>query len=176
MVRIAQDLRFRDGETDDAAALSRLASDTFEETFGGLYRREDLERHLVETFGPDVVKAQLTSDEVDIRLGFAGQRMIGYAALGPVRLPYEGPADKTLELYRLYVRTSEQGVGVGRILFNWVLTRARERGASELCLGVWEHNDRAIAMYESRGFETVGKHTYTVGHHEDIDLIMRKVF
>lgn len=175
MVRIAQDLKFRDGEPGDVDALSRLAQDTFEETFGGLYRLEDLQRHLQETFGPDAVREQLESPDVDVRIAEAGRSMIGYAIIGPVRLPYKPSAEPALELYRLYVRASEQGVGVGRILFNWVLTRARERASAELCLGVWEHNDRAIAMYESRGFETVGQHTYRVGRHEDIDLIMRKV-
>jgi diamine N-acetyltransferase len=175
MVRLAQDLRFRDGAPEDAEALSRLAQDTFEETFGGLYRLEDLQRHLEDTFGLDAIRQKLEDPDVDVRIAEAGRRMIGYAIIGPVRLPYTPDHQPALELYRLYIRASDQGVGVGRILFNWVLTRARERASAELCLGVWEHNERAIAMYESRGFETVGQHTYRVGRHEDIDLIMRKV-
>lgn len=174
MVRIAQDLRFRDGRPDDADALSRLAQDTFEETFGGLYNAEDLNRFLEETFGVAAMQSLLADEAYDVRLAEAGRRLVGYAIIGPVTLPLDAMPDAGSQLHRLYVRASEQGVGVGRILLNWAMARARERAATEMYLGVWEHNDRAIAMYDSRNFETVGSYIYRVGRHEDTDLIMKR--
>ena len=46
-------------------------------------------------------------------------------------------------------------------------------GAKNLFLGVWESNERAIALYESRGFEKVGGYKFKVGDTLDDEFIMR---
>ena len=61
----------------------------------------------------------------------------------------------------------------GRILLAWAIERARQRGARNLFLGVWQSNERAIALYESRGFEKVGTYTFKVGDTMDDEFIMR---
>lgn len=173
MMRIEQDLTFRDARPIDAGALSQIGRETFVETFGHIYRREDLDRHLDEKFGPAAVAAEIDNPDVEFRLAFAGRRLVAYAKLGPVSLPVEVGERRALELHRLYVRSSEQGLGMGRILLAWVLARARERGAQDLYLGVWQENERAIALYQSRGFETIGAYKYRVGEHFDDEFIMR---
>ena len=51
--------------------------------------------------------------------------------------------------------------------------RARQRGAKNLFLGVWESNERAIALYEGTGFEKVGGYKFKVGDTLDDEFIMR---
>jgi ribosomal protein S18 acetylase RimI-like enzyme len=99
--------------------------------------------------------------------------MVAYCKIGPVKLPIEVGPEPSLELHRVYVYQARQGVGVGRILLAWAIERARKRGAKNLFLGVWESNDRAIKMYESRGFEKVGAYKFKVGDTLDDEIIMR---
>lgn len=174
MVRFDQDLTFRDARPDDAEALSQIGRETFVETFGQIYRPQDLDHHLEEKFGRAAIAAEIADPAVEFRLAHAGRRLVGYAKLGPLSLPVDPGTRAALELHRLYVRASEQGVGIGRILLTWVLDRARERGAQDLYLGVWQENERAIALYQSRGFATVGAYKYRVGEHFDDEFIMKK--
>jgi ribosomal protein S18 acetylase RimI-like enzyme len=62
---------------------------------------------------------------------------------------------------------------VGRILLAWAIERSRQRGAKNLFIGVWESNERAIALYENRGFEKVGGYKFKVGDTLDDEFIMR---
>lgn len=38
--------------------------------------------------------------------------------------------------------------------------------------GVWEHNLRARAFYERRGFRPVGTETFRLGSDDQVDLLM----
>lgn len=121
----------------------------------------------------DKMRADLNDPEVEIRMAFSGKRCIAYCKIGPVKLPTDVGPDPALELHRVYVSQTRQGVGVGRILLTWAIERARRRAAKNLFLGVWQGNDRAIAVYESRGFEKVGTYKFKVGETLDDEFIMR---
>ena len=119
------------------------------------------------------MQEDLSDPDVEIRIAFSGKRMAAYCKIGPVKLPYDIGPEPALELHRVYVYRSQQGVGVGRILLSWAIERARRRGAKNLFLGVWENNERAIAVYESRGFDKVGTYKFRVGDTLDDEIIMR---
>ena len=104
---------------------------------------------------------------------FAGRRLVAYCKIAPCKLPIDVGPEPALELHRVYVYQARQGVGVGRILLAWAIDRARQRGAKNLFLGVWESNERAIKLYESRGFEHVGAYKFKVGDTLDDEIIMR---
>lgn len=52
----------------------------------------------------------------------------------------------------LYVAESARGAGLGRVLVQACLDRARERGARRVELDVNERNEAALALYGSFGF------------------------
>jgi ribosomal protein S18 acetylase RimI-like enzyme len=65
---------------------------------------------------------------------------------------------------RRYVNVDEiavleayQGQGVGRRLMQRALEWARQQGAQDIELSVSEANRRAIALYETMGYESVGR-------------------
>ena len=70
------------------------------------------------------------------------------------------------------MKATRQGVGVGGILLSWAIDRANERGADALMLGVWSQNQRAIAVYENRGFVPGKNYEITVGDARDEELMM----
>jgi diamine N-acetyltransferase len=168
-----RELTFRDARESDAADLAEIGAATFAETFGHLYPAADLKRYLEDTYALSRMQEDLRDPEVEIRIAFSGKRMAAYCKIGPVKLPYDIGPEPALELHRVYVYRAQQGVGVGRILLAWATERARRRGSKNLFLGVWEQNARAIAVYESRGFEKVGTYKFRVGDTLDDEIIMR---
>ena len=52
------------------------------------------------------------------------------------------------------VSSADRGPGVGRMLMAAAERWARDRGAEEVWLDVWEFNDAAIGFYEVLGYET----------------------
>ncbi len=168
-----RDLTFRDAQKADAAGLAEIGRETFVETFGDLYPPGDLKQYLDETYSVDRMMSDLNDPEVEVRIAYSGKRMAAYCKIGPCKLPFDIGPEPALELHRVYVSQARQGVGVGRILLAWAIERARQRGAKNLFLGVWESNERAIALYESRGFEKVGGYRFKVGDTLDDEFIMR---
>ena len=170
---VDREIAFRDAVEADAADLSEIGRDTFVETFGALYAPADLKRYLDETYSVEKMLADIRDPEVEVRVAFGGKRMMAYCKIGPCKLPIDTGPGPALELHRVYVYEARQGVGVGRILLTWAIERARRRGAEDLYLGVWRENARAIAVYKSRGFETVGAYKFRVGDTLDDEDIMR---
>lgn len=155
----------------DAAALSELGKATFVETFGHLYKPEDLEAFLVnhEVNGWD---KQIASSDLSIRVVEADGKLVAYAKMGPLSLPVESERP-AVELKQLYILGPWQGKGIARPMMEWVMSEARDRGAEEIYLSVWTENHRARAFYRRYGFEFVAPYAFMVGNQADEDEIWR---
>lgn len=66
------------------------------------------------------------------------------------------PSEDVAE-FGMFVEARERGRGVGRSLLDAGEGLARERGFSAMALEVYAHNDAAIALYRSSGFEEFGE-------------------
>jgi len=170
---VDRDLTFRDAELKDAAGLAEIGRETFVEMFGNLYPPGDLRQYLDDTYSVSRMESDLKDPDVEVRIAYSGRKMVAYCKIGPCKLPFDVGPEPALELHRVYVYQAGQGVGVGRILLAWAIERSRQRGAKNLFLGVWESNERAIALYENRGFEKVGGYKFKVGDTLDDEFIMR---
>lgn len=61
-------------------------------------------------------------------------------------------------LLRMYVDAAASGAGVGRALLRAALARARScAGIDKVNLTVAAHNERAVALYGSEGFQVIGR-------------------
>lgn len=164
---------YRDAKPSDAPALRALFAESFIETFGHLYRPQDLNEFLD---GNSEAKwnANLSDPEVAIRVAEGEGALAGFIELAPKKLPYETVAP-TIELRRLYLNSGAHGRGIADQLMKWALGEASARGAQELVLSVYVDNHRARRFYERYGFEAVGKYDFMVGSHADEDLILRHI-
>ena len=59
---------------------------------------------------------------------------------------------KTLYIDDLCVNESKRGLHVGKALYDYVLSYAKEIGCHNVTLHVWEGNDSARAFYDKMGF------------------------
>jgi len=158
----------------DADPLAAMGRQAFTDTFGHLYASADLACFLDAAFGADGLPAQLADPAYTVRVATAGDRIVGYAKLGPVVFPGDWP-EGAIELHQLYVLGDHHGTGVGPALMRWATAEARRRGAPELLLSVYVDNHRARRFYERRGFVDIGRYDFPVGDHLDEDRLMRLV-
>lgn len=158
----------------EAEKMARFAAARFCDTFGHLYHPEDLKEHLEQRYTESVFKNYLLDDEVFLVAAFTEEgEIVGYAKAGNVEVPFMPRAENSKELHRLYVRDDMKGSGLGLELYKLILDFAKAAKSSELYLGVWSENARAIAFYSRQGFEIVGKYLYQVGRTFDDERIMR---
>jgi GNAT superfamily N-acetyltransferase len=164
-------ITYRDAGSADAALMSQLGARTFSETFGHLYKPEDLAAFLL-THREECWRAELSDPAFAVRLVEGGSEPAAYAKLGPPSLPFE-PRGRSIELRQFYVRKPWQGTGVAQALIDWAIAEARARGAQDLYLSVFTDNHRARRFYARYGFEFVGTYAFIVGNHADEDHILR---
>jgi diamine N-acetyltransferase len=166
-------IAYRDGAPDDAETLDRIFRSTFRDTFGHLYKPEDLSAFLA-GLTRSAWEEQLNDPAFAVRIGEAGGEPVGYIKLGPLKLPVE-PNGPAMLLDQLYVLKAHHGAGIAQELMSWALDEAGRRGVGELYLTVYIDNHRARRFYDRYGFEAVGRYDFMVGNHADEDIIMRKI-
>jgi ribosomal protein S18 acetylase RimI-like enzyme len=165
-------ITYRNAELADAATLDRIFTTSFCDTFAHLYRPEDLNA-FVSSWGVSDWEAELKDPAYAFRIGEADGEPVGYAKLGPLKLPVETnrPA---MVLDQLYILKEHHGIGIAHGLMDWTLAEAVNRAAEELYLTVFVDNHRARRFYDRYGFQAVGRYDFMVGNHADEDIIMRK--
>jgi len=165
-------ITYRDAGPSDAATLDRIFDTSFCETFGHLYRSEDLDAFL-SSFGLADWEAELRDPAFAFQVGEVDREPAGYIKLGPLKFPVETDRPALL-LDQLYVLKEHHGVGIAHGLMDWALAEIAKRGAEELYLTVFVDNQRARRFYDRYGFEAVGRYDFMVGSHADEDIVMRK--
>jgi ribosomal protein S18 acetylase RimI-like enzyme len=88
-----------------------------------------------------------------------GDRIVGYAGVGPERDPAAPP--HTGELYALFVHPDHWGTGAGRALTDAALADLRDAGCVTVWLWVLEDNVRARRFYTRYGFAETPDRTYS---------------
>jgi ribosomal protein S18 acetylase RimI-like enzyme len=158
----------------DAEALAAIGRDTFVETFGHLYPREDLQAFLADAYHVESTRAELDDAEKAAWLVEADDEVIGYAQAGPCGLPHPDVTAASGELKRIYFLKSSQGTGLGARLFAEVMAWLQRNGPRDVWIGVWSENHGAQRFYARHGFEKVGEYGFHVGRTVDHEFILRR--
>jgi len=161
----------RRAEPRDLPTLVRLGRDTFEKTFGHLYRAEDLAAFLDEAHDPEVYAWAISDERHAVWLGEVDGAAAGYALAGPCTLPHPEATPEDGELKRLYVAGAAQGAGLGQGLLAAALDWL---GRGRVWIGVWSENHGAQRLYARHGFTRVGEYQFPVGEARDLEFILRR--
>ena len=156
----------------DAESLAALGARSFSETFGHLYRPDDLALFL-ENHTADTWRKDLSDPECVVCVGEADGEAVAYAKLLPPDVPIEITAP-SIEIKQFYVLSGWHGTGIAGELMDWAVGEARRRGAEHVYLSVFTSNERAQRFYRRHGFDEVGRQTFMVGTQADEDIVMRR--
>ena len=163
----------RRATVDDAELMSRIASETFVETFGHLYPPEDLQYFLDNSYSPAAQRASLADPANAMWLLEDDEGVaIGHAYAGPCGLPHPDVRAGDGELKRLYVLSRAHNAGWGGQLFQTVLDWLQREGPRTLWIGVWSENLGAQRFYARHGFNKVGGYKFPVGKTMDDEFIL----
>jgi ribosomal protein S18 acetylase RimI-like enzyme len=165
-------ISYRDATPADGAVLGGIARATFIDTFGTLYRLEDMATFLKQG-SDEAYAAELADADNSVRFALTGGTPIGFCKVSSLKLPAPDPAPGAMELRQLYIYKPWQGLGIADVLTGWAKDTARARGAPEIWLSVFTENPRARRFYARHGFEEVAPYHFMVGDQADEDILCR---
>ena len=158
----------------DAEALMSIGIRTFRDTFDDVNTPENMMLYLSQTFTLRKIKDEIREPGSVFFLAEKEEDPVGYARIRTSKTPEGLDGYSVIEIERLYADKKQIGKRVGYHLMTTCLHYAKEHGYDLVWLGVWEHNDRAIAFYEKWGFEKFGQHLFMLGKDQQTDLLMKK--
>jgi ribosomal protein S18 acetylase RimI-like enzyme len=157
----------------DAELVAKISQLTFVESFAADNTPEDMELFLTQQFTRGRLMLEVGKPELDFLLAYVEDELAGYAKLRDGKAPAEIKG-KALEIARLYANKAFIGKGVGAQLMAACIRMAEEKKKQWVWLGVWEHNQRAIAFYERWGFVKFGECDFLLGTDLQRDWLMKK--
>lgn len=83
----------------------------------------------------------------------SGGEVVGYAYATAFN---ERPAYRWSTGVSVYVAEAARGQGVGRVLYETLFARLRERGFRMACAGITLPNEASVGLHEALGFEPIG--------------------
>nr|WP_088311312.1 GNAT family N-acetyltransferase [Novosphingobium sp. B 225] len=170
-------MTLRPATRDDIPALSKLATDSFIAKFGHLYSAENLNMFLAESLSEPAIAAEMGNPDRVYRLAERGEALVGYAKIGlTCGFPEYARGHQVMELKQLYTAADATGGGIGKALMDWAMEQFAARGADEVQISVYAHNDGAHRFYRRYGFDKVADITFRVGDHIDPEFLFARMF
>jgi len=165
--------RIRALRADEATPFSAFAERLFRETYTDGYDPADVDDYVSHSFSPLQQWAELTEPGGRVLvIEDSPHGLLGFAHLRQPPPPAALAGRFALEISRFYVDRPWHGRGIARVLMSACIAEARSRGAEALWLLVYQHNPRAIAFYEKRGFRKAGTAKFRLGKRVDDDWLM----
>lgn len=175
MTTTSVEISIRPAEAADAATVARLGATTFTETFGHLYKPQDLQTFLSTGRSEKRYERMLENPRMRVWLAVRnGSEAIGYAVAGACKLPVENLEPNAGEVQELYVLSRHHGHRLGTRLLETALEWLESERFSPLYVGVWSENFAAQRLYARYGFKKVGEYGFPVGDHIDREFILRR--
>lgn len=158
----------------DISLLQDISQKTFLETFSVYNTEENMATYLRDSLSIEKLEKEMAQPGSQFYFAKKNERIIGYLKLNTGAAQNELKEDNALEIERIYVLSEFHGKGVGQSLYQEAITIAREKNVDYVWLGVWEHNNRAIAFYNKNGFEVFDRHLFRLGDDVQTDYMMKK--
>ena len=175
---LSGEVHIRKAQASDAAALAQLAEQTFIATYGPHCDHNMVHEHCQKNFGVSQQLAEIENEHCITLLQFVGNELIGFMQMKQTDAPpcVQGITEvNTICLHRYYVTQKWHGKGVALILLKHANEYAKASGAQAMWLGMWQHNQRALAFYQKHGFEIVGEVEYQFGKVIENDKVLFRI-
>jgi ribosomal protein S18 acetylase RimI-like enzyme len=163
----------RHATPEDAGLVADLSRKTFYDAFAAGNTAENMDKFMKEQFTQQQLMEEVSDPQSIFLLAIADGEIAGYARLREVPNPPELGNIPAIEIARIYSITQAIGKGIGSALMQQCITVAKEKKKQAIWLGVWEHNQRAIAFYTKWGFQRFSEHTFLLGDDPQTDWMMK---
>ncbi len=168
-------ITIKKASTAELEIIQKLGRETFYETFAPHNSEEHIQVYLAESFAFEKLNEELNNPDSQFFIAYEKEEPIGYLKVNSGKAQTEFQDKSSLEIERIYVKSSHHGKKVGQLLYDKALEIALNENKKYLWLGVWEENLRAVNFYKKNGFIEFDKHIFKLGNDEQTDLMMKKV-
>ena len=138
---------------NDIDTLLNLSRQTFFDAFAHLNNAADMERYAANAFTKERFGKELNHPDSRFYFAVVDGIVAGYLKLNYATAQTELQDPNALEVERIYILQQYQGQQIGKHLINFTIDTAVTQNLGYIWLGVWEHNNKAISFYKSKGFE-----------------------
>lgn len=159
---------------NELAELKALSIKTFTDTFAKDNTPEDLKEYLDQAYTEEKLTSELQNKHSEFYFIYSDDLLAGYLKLNVNDAQTETIEEDALEIERIYIDSGFKRLGLGKMLYNKAIERAKVLSKTAIWLGVWERNFSAMKFYHTMGFTQVGEHSFFMGEDEQTDLIMKK--
>ncbi len=118
---------------------------------------------MTQAYALEKLTEELKDKETDFFLVSIDQEPAGYLKLNTGTSQSEEMADHFLEIERIYVRKKFKHQGIGTFLLDTAIEKAKEKQKTAIWLGVWEHNDVALAFYRKKRIYQIQRTCFLYG-------------
>ncbi|WP_242501753.1 GNAT family N-acetyltransferase [Bifidobacterium pseudolongum] len=159
-------------QSTDVNTIRDLSIATFAETFASLNTEEDMEQYNERHFSTDELQREIDNPDSTFVVAKVDGDPAGYMKVNVGDAQTEEMLGNRMEVQRLYILRQYKRNGLGTRFMHTAFDMARAQGKSVIWLGVWGHNDAAIAFYKRMGFVQFGSHDFVLGEDRQTDLLM----
>ncbi|MCM2674928.1 GNAT family N-acetyltransferase [Alkalicoccobacillus plakortidis] len=159
----------------DVELIQKVSIETFNDTFKDQNSSDNMEAYLLKAYNLNQLEKELKNDSSEFYFIYVNDKIACYLKINVNEAQSEQMGSDYLEVERIYIRKDFQSKGLGKHLFEKVITIATDLGKKKIWLGVWEENKKALEFYHRLGFFQTGAHSFYMGDDEQIDLIMTKI-
>jgi len=147
-----------------ADAIAMIGKGSFRKTFGHLFdNQNELREYLFHTYDPSKLAKSIDKENNVYFIALKNNEPVGFAKVKLHSLNEQISSGSQMELQKIYVMYEHHGSGAGSALLDSVINLAQETGKEFIWLDTHITNERAIRVYESKGFRITGKYFFTIG-------------
>jgi ribosomal protein S18 acetylase RimI-like enzyme len=155
-----------------AGALSKIASNTFYETFRPYNTEQDIQAYIQKAYKVEIMANQLANTEkYYFAIATVGEEIVGYIKL-ILNQTHTLLFGQTAELEKIYVIKSHWDKKVGAALMTHAIEICKDLKYNNIFLGVWQENQRAVSFYKKFGFKVFDTRKFELGSRICEDYMM----
>lgn len=160
--------------TQDVETLQKLSIETYTDTFGAFNTASNTQAYIDDAYDIKVLLQELSNPHSEFYFLYQDQELAGYLKVNILDAQSEKMPDDFLEVQRIYIRKQFKRQGLGKMLLELGIKRARDLKRQRVWLGVWEKNFPAQKFYQYMGFERYSSHKFVMGDSVQTDYILKK--
>ena len=158
----------------DVITLQKIATKSFTAMFGPYHEPQAVKAYTDEAYALTILRTELSNPDSRTYFLKLDGRPIGYMKLNWRAAQTDQLFDNAMQLQRIYLLPEYWNQHLGQLLMEKALDEARQTGVKTVWLGVWEHNDVALAFYRKKGFIKYSEHVFYMGDDPQTDYLFIK--
>jgi len=161
-------------KSEQLRLLRDISIETYRDTFA-----ESNSEALMQQYFDNALNAEKLSQEFHtvgshFYFIYLNEQVAGFLKINLESAQSDDVAQNSLEIERFYIRKQHLRKGLGKRLMQFAFDIAKQLDKATLWLGVWEHNDSALAFYGGLGFYKIGEHPFNMGGDIQTDWLLKK--